>query len=91
MTRYVLWVGALALALAVPSVSVAYFPPNVGIPEPVPPDPFIPPDTGGGLGEPVPPDPGPGPSVQTPEPASVVTALTGLALVAGYRLRKRQA
>jgi hypothetical protein len=89
MTRRGLWVGALALALVVPSVSLAYFPPNVGVPPAVPPDPFTPPGQGG-LGEPEPPEPPPGPSVQTPEPASVVTALTGLALVAGYGMRKRR-
>ena len=89
MTRRGLWVGALALALAVPSVGLAYFPPNVGVPPAVPPDPFTPPGQGG-LGEPEPPEPLPGPSVQTPEPASIVTALTGLALAAGYGVRKRR-
>ena len=88
MTRRGLWVGALALALAVPSAGLAYFPPNVGQPPAVPPDPFTPPG-GGGLGEPEPPEPPAGPSVQTPEPASLVTALTGLALAAGYGVRKR--
>ena len=88
MTRRGLWVGALALALVVPSVSLAYFPPTVGNPG-VPPDPFTPPNQGG-LGEPEPPEAPPGPTVQTPEPASIVTALTGLALVAGYQVRKRR-
>jgi hypothetical protein len=90
MTRHGMWVGAVALAVALvaPSVSLAYFPPTVGIPPATPPDPFRPPDAGG-LGEPEPPPPAPGPSVQTPEPASIVTALTGLALAAGYRLRRK--
>jgi hypothetical protein len=80
-------VVALAVALVAPSLALAYFPPNVGIPPAVPPDPFVPPGTGG-LGEPEPPPPPPGPNVQTPEPASLVTALTGVAFAAGYGLRK---
>lgn len=89
MTRQVMWIGLIALASAVilPSVSVAFFPPSIGI-TPLPPEPFGTPDTGG-LGEPEPPDPGPGPSVQTPEPASVVTALMGIALAGAYGVRKR--
>ena len=55
----------------------------------VPPDPFKPP-TSGGLGEPDPPPPPPGPTVQTPEPASLVTAMTGVVLAIGYRVRKRR-
>jgi hypothetical protein len=89
MTRQRLGALALAAGLLVPSVAAAYFPPDVGMPPPVtgtPPDPFKPP-TGGSLGEPDAPEPGPQPSVQTPEPASIVTALTGLALAAGYGLR----
>jgi hypothetical protein len=83
---------AIAIALIAPTVSVAYFPPNVGQPPvPVPPDPFGVPG-GGGLGEPEPPDPGTVPSVQIPEPASIVTALSGLAIAGAYGLRrKRQA
>jgi hypothetical protein len=93
MTRQRL-AAALALALAAPSVTLAYFPPNVGMPPPVngtavPPDPFKPPTTGG-LGEPTPPEPAPGPSVQTPEPASMVTALTGAVLALGYAARRRR-
>jgi hypothetical protein len=95
MTRQRL-AGALTLAAALvaPSISLAYFPPSVGMPPPVtgsalPPDPFKPPTTGG-LGEPTPPEPAPGPSVQTPEPASVVTALTGAVLALGYVARKRR-
>lgn len=85
--------AALAAALAAPSVGLAYFPPTIGIP-PVtgtgtPPDPFTPPPTGG-LGEPEEPEPPEGPSVQTPEPASVVTALTGVVLAVGYGVRKRR-
>ena len=85
--------AALAAALAAPSVSLAYFPPNIGIP-PVtgtgtPPDPFTPPTTGG-LGEPEEPEPPPGPSVQTPEPASIVTGLTGAVLALGYGVRRRR-
>ena len=90
MTRHARMAAVVALAVAfiAPSLALAYFPPNVGIPGPgVPPDPFVPPGTGG-LGEPEPPPPPPGPSVQTPEPASLVTALTGLAIAAGYGLRK---
>jgi hypothetical protein len=83
----------LAAILAAPSTGSAFFPPNIGLNQPpvpvVPPDPFGVPDTGG-LGEPESPDPGPGPSVQTPEPASIVTALTGLILAGGYGLRKRR-
>jgi hypothetical protein len=89
MTRQIIWIGMLALATAVilPSVSLAFFPPNIGI-TPIPPDPFGTPGTGG-LGEPEPPDPGPGPNVQTPEPATVVTALVGLAMAGAYGVRKR--
>src|SRR5947208_6193509 len=95
MTRHA-FVGAAAVAAALvaPSVSLAYFPPTIGMPPPVtgsalPPDPFKPP-TAGGLGEPTPPEPAPGPSVQTPEPASVVTALTGAVLALGYSARRRR-
>ena len=85
--------AALAAALVAPSVGLAYFPPTIGIPpvtgQGTPPDPFTPPTTGG-LGEPEEPEPPPGPSVQTPEPASVVTALTGEVLAIGYGVRKRR-
>jgi hypothetical protein len=85
--------AALAAALAAPSVGLAYFPPNIGIPpvtgQGTPPDPFTPPTTGG-LGEPEEPEPPTGPSIQTPEPASVVTALTGAVLALGYGVRKRR-
>jgi hypothetical protein len=82
--------AAVAVALVAPSVSLAFFPPTIGIRphQPVPPDPFKPP-TGTGQGEPDAPPPPPGPTVQTPEPASVVTALTGAALAVGYGVRKR--
>jgi hypothetical protein len=85
---------ALAAALAAPSISLAYFPPTIGMPPPVtgqgvPPDPFKPPTTGG-LGEPDAPPPPPGPTVQTPEPATLVTALTGAVLAVGYGVRKRR-
>jgi hypothetical protein len=88
MTRHIIRVGILALAATVflPAMGSAYFPPTIG--QNLPPDPFGTPDTGG-LGEPEAPDPGPGPTVQTPEPASVVTALLGLAVAGGYGLRKR--
>ena len=88
MTRHILRVGIIALAAAVflPSMSLAFFPPNIG--QGLPPDPFGTPDTGG-LGEPEPPEPGPGPNVQTPEPATVVTALMGLAVAGAYGVRKR--
>ena len=93
MTRHAFARGvALAAALVAPSVSLAYFPPTIGIPpvtgKAVPPDPFKPPTTGG-LGEPDVPEPPPGPTVQTPEPASMVTALTGAVLALGYGVRKR--
>ena len=91
MYRRGLTLGAvvLGLILMTPSFAAAFFPPGdikptVG----TPPDPFRPP-TGGGLGEPETPAPGPGPHVNTPEPATVVTALTGLAFAAGYRLQRR--
>src|SRR5262249_62075688 len=89
MPRHAMWFGAVALAVALvpPSVSLAYFPPTIGQPPVTPPDPFRPPDTGG-LREPEAPPPKPGPSVQTPEPASILTALTGLALAGGRRLRR---
>jgi hypothetical protein len=89
MTRHAIAAVALAIALVTPALGVAYFPPNIGTPKPVPPDPFVPPGAGG-LGEPESPPPPPGPSVQTPEPASIVTALTGLAFAAGYGVRKRR-
>jgi hypothetical protein len=86
--------AALAAALVAPSVTLAYFPPTIGMPPPVtgqgvPPDPFKPPTTGG-LGEPDAPPPPPGPTVQTPEPASLITALTGAVLAVGYGVRKRR-
>src|SRR5262245_16377825 len=93
MTRQRLGALALAAGLLTPAVTAAYFPPNIGMPPPppvngVPPDPFEPP-VGARFGEPEAPDPGPQPSVQTPEPASVVTALSGVAVAAGYGLRRR--
>lgn len=92
MTRHAV-AAALAAALIAPSVGLAYFPPNVGIPpvtgQGTPPDPFVPPTTGG-LGDPDDPEPPPGPTVQTPEPASMVTALTGAVLALGYGVRKRR-
>jgi hypothetical protein len=92
MTRYAIRLALVAIAfvLIVPTVSLAYFPPNVGQPPaPVPPDPFGVPG-GGGLGEPEPPDPGTVPSVQIPEPASLVTALTGLVIAGAYGLRRKR-
>jgi|GEM_PF-2919625 len=92
MSRRGILLGALAMALAAaaPSVSLAYFPPDIGLTPPpnAPPDPFGVPGQGG-LGEPEPPDPGPGPNVQTPEPASIVTALTGLAMAGAFAWRRR--
>jgi hypothetical protein len=86
--------AALAAALVVPSVSLAYFPPTIGMPPPVtgkslPPDPFKTPTTTG-QGEPDAPPPPPGPTVQTPEPATMVTALTGAVLAIGYGVRKKR-
>jgi PEP-CTERM motif len=95
MTRHAFKVGAIAVAatLVLPSLVLAYFPPTIGMPPPVgvksvPPDPFPVPGAGG-LGEPDAPEPGPGPTVQTPEPATVVTGLVGLAMAGGFGLRKR--
>lgn len=95
MSRPGMW--AAALALAIPTAGFAIFPPVVNQPPPppvtvtsVPPDPFKAPGVTS-LGEPEPPpSPAPGPVVQTPEPASVVTALVGLAVAGGYGLRKRR-
>jgi hypothetical protein len=85
--------AAVTAALVAPSVTLAYFPPNIGEPpvqgKSLPPDPFKPP-TVGGLGAPDAPPPPSGPTVQTPEPASMVTALTGAVLAVGYRLLKRR-
>ncbi len=82
-------VMALALAIAAPSISLAYFPPQIGLTNPnTPPEPFGVPSQGG-LGEPEPPDPGLGPTVQTPEPASIVTALTGLAMAGAFAWRRK--
>ena len=41
MTRHAMWVGAVALAVALvaPTVSLAYFPPTIGQPPVTPPDP----------------------------------------------------
>lgn len=94
MTRHKFFgAAALVAALIAPSLSLGYFPPNVGVPpvggQGIPPDPFTPPTTGG-LGEPEAPPPPVGPSVQTPEPASVVTALTGAVLAIGYGVRKKR-
>jgi len=91
-TRLFPVVAALAVALTLPAASQAFFPPDVFPPTQTgtPPDPFTPP-TAGGLGEPDPTDPAPGPTVQTPEPASIVTGLTGLVLAAGYGWRKKRA
>ena len=81
---------ALALAVAAPSISLAYFPPEIGLTNPnTPPEPFGVPGLGG-LGEPEPPDPGSGPNVQTPEPASIVTALSGLAMAGAFAWRKKR-
>ncbi len=94
MTRHAIRLGGVALAasLLFPSISSAFFPPNVGIPpvtiQSVPPDPFGIPETGG-LGEPTPPEPGTGPTVQTPEPATIVIGLTGLVMAGAIGLRKR--
>jgi hypothetical protein len=94
MTRHSSWLAAIVFAaiLLLPSISSAYFPPNVGLPpvavKSVPPDPFGVPGAGG-LGEPTPPDPGKGPAVQTPEPATLVIGLTGLAVAGAFGLRKR--
>jgi hypothetical protein len=78
---------ALGFALAVPATSMAFFPPGDITPTvPVPP---VDPPTGGGTGEPEPEEPETPPNTQTPEPATIVTALTGLTLLAGARLRKR--
>ncbi len=94
MTRHgLVRTAALAAALVAPSVSLAYFPPDIGKPpvqvKSVPPDPFKPPTTTG-LGEPDAPPPPAGPTVQTPEPATMMTALTGAVLAVGYGIRKRR-
>lgn len=92
MSRHGIQFGILALALAIaaPSISLAYFPPEIGVPPPgnTPPDPFGVPGQGG-LGEPEPPEPGPGPVVQTPEPASIITTLAGLAVAGGFAWRQK--
>jgi hypothetical protein len=91
MTRHAIRLALVALAIAffAPSIASAYFPPTVGqTPDPVPPDPFGVPGPGG-LGEPEPPDPGNVPNVQVPEPASMISALTGLAIAGAYGLRLR--
>ena len=78
---------ALGLALVVPATSMAFFPPGDITPTvPVPPSDT---PTGGGTGEPEPHSPEEPPTVQAPEPATVITALTGLTLIAGARLRKK--
>jgi hypothetical protein len=90
MTRYAIGAVALMIALVTPALGVAYFPPTIGNPVPaVPPDPFVPPGTGG-LGEPEPPPPPPGPSVQTPEPTSIVMGISGLLVAAGFRFGKKR-
>ncbi|HVK07637.1 MAG TPA: PEP-CTERM sorting domain-containing protein [Gemmataceae bacterium] len=91
-SRLIPVVAALAVALSLPAAGFAFFPPDVFPPtnQGTPPDPFTPPGAGG-LGEPEPVDPDPGPTVQTPEPASIVTGLTGLALAAAYGWRKKRA
>jgi hypothetical protein len=94
MTRHAVRLGAIALAamIVIPSLCLAYFPPDIGVPpvkvKSVPPDPFTPPGAGG-LGEPEAPEPGPGPTVQTPEPATVVMGLVGFAMAGAYGLRKK--
>jgi hypothetical protein len=88
MSRLGLLCGVfVALILLAPSVAFAYFPPVTNNPQ-TPPDPFQVPGLGG-LGEPEPPPPDKVPTVNTPEPATLVTALTGLAMAAGFSLRKR--
>ena len=90
MTRHAFALAAaIAVALVAPSASFAFFPPTIGITkQPVPPDPFKPPTTGG-LGEPDAPPPPPGPTVQTPEPASMVLLGSGLLGVASQLRRQR--
>lgn len=93
MTRRLIpTVAALALALTLPAAGSAFFPPDIFPPTTTgtPPDPFTPPGAGG-LGEPEPSDPDAGPTVQTPEPATVLTGLTGMALAAAYGWRKKRA
>jgi hypothetical protein len=88
--RIVLIASVLTVAMVCSSSAQAFFPPDIFVKTTgTPPDPFKPP-TAGGLGEPTPPQPTGGPTVQTPEPATMITALTGLALAAGYRLTKRR-
>jgi hypothetical protein len=54
MTRYAIGAVALMIALVTPALGVAYFPPTIGNPVPaVPPDPFVPPGTGGPTAGPV--------------------------------------
>lgn len=79
---------AVAVVLAVPSISMAYFPPVSTTNPQTPPDPFQVPGLGG-LGEPESPTPDKNPTVATPEPATIVSALAGLAMLAGYRWRKQ--
>jgi hypothetical protein len=75
--------------VTLPASAKAYFPPIKGVTATaVPPEPFpVPPVSG--VGEPDAPDPVEVPTAQTPEPASVVMGLVGLAAIAGYRFRSK--
>ena len=91
MTRTGLKIAAMACGVALLAAvpASAYFPPPSGTITAVPPDPFVPP-TAGGVGEPNTPDPTVTPTVSTPEPSSIITALTAVALLAGYGIRQRR-
>ncbi len=91
-TRLKIGAAVCGLALLAPATALAYFPPpDTVTPTAVPPDPFVPPTTGG-VGEPEPPDPTGQPTVSTPEPASFIPAATAMILLGGYAAyRRRQA
>lgn len=80
----------VALVLLAPGPTWAYFPPVTIVNQGTPPDPFQVPGLGG-LGEPEAPEPDKSPTVATPEPATLVSALAGLVVAAGYGWRRRNA
>lgn len=91
MIRAGLKIGMLALGLTLIATGPvsAYFPPPTGIITAVPPDPFLPPTTGG-VGEPNTPDPDVQPTVSTPEPSAFIPAISAVVLLGGYAMWQRR-
>jgi hypothetical protein len=87
--RYAGFIGSVGAMLLTASWAVAFFPPVIQPPgPPVLPPPSTQPPV---VVPPIDPPPVVVPPRQVPEPATLISALTGAALVAGYRrLRQRR-